>query len=872
MKDNLKNNTLKNNILKSNLKNNILKSNLKNNILKSNLKNNIFENNILKNNVKNTVKNNLNNNKTNIELNNNNNNFIKNRNIHIDKDKLFEPIGILDPEGFRNNPFTNEPYTNVYYNPEKELSKENPTYVSLSQKWSNYPMYGIREESFKTLYDNQVILVVSGTGSGKTVLTPKYLLHIFNYQGRIAITNPKRIPTKENALYAARCMDVKLGSFVGAKYRNSDKKDYSSKCKLIYATDGWILQKLQKDPMLSDLDAVIIDEAHERGIQIDLLLLTLKELLKKRPEFKLVIMSATVNESIFIDYFPKNKFKFGLINAGVRPNFPIEEFFLDKPVNKFDKYGCIISDKSSTNYINVAVNKVITILKEHEIGDILVFFPGKGDTSDGCTILHQKLEKLNKNLDKKIYCNILTSTTEKSVQDLLVDPSKYKESGIYTRKVVFSTEVAESSITIDGLDFIIDSGLVNNNIFSAEKNMTSLKKEYISKASHKQRKGRTGRTSPGTCFCLFTKDEYEKKFIEYAIPPILSEDISTILLRFLSDTNIISHIHYPIKYKKISNKINNTEPKELAHYLQEFIQPPPIESVILTVDRLVALGIIKVEKNIGKITDIGKAASVFDLIPEFGISLIAGYNYNCRDDIVNLISLIEILKYRMDGVFQKFKPSSKDNATKKREKAIYDNAINKWVNPLGDHFSLINIYNKFSSYQYNRVNRKTQEIITPKKGNAKEWCKENFINFRTLESVKEEARQIHKNFGKVIKIFRVTHPLNKPTHLFIDSKPEISRIPEENIIRALLKGMYINIIKKVDKKYINCFPESKTTAGLSRESLFAKNKGSVKYAFYSQLKDILGNKNYSIVSKISPEIIKELMNSEEGTYVQKCLK
>jgi pre-mRNA-splicing factor ATP-dependent RNA helicase DHX15/PRP43 len=581
VKKNLKNTTLNNTLntifkntlnttLKNTLKNNTVKKNLKNNIFENNiLENNILENNvknILENNVKNTVKNNLNNNKTNIELNNNNNNYIKNRNIHIDKDKLFDLIGILDPEGFHNNPFTNEPYTNVYYNPEKEISKENPTYLSLSKNWSNFPMYGIREESIKTLYDNQVILVVSGTGSGKTVLTPKFLLHIFNYQGRIAITNPKRIPTKENAVYAAKCMDVKLGSYVGTKYRNSDKKDYSSKCKLIYATDGWILQKLQKDPMLSDLDAVIIDEAHERGIQIDLLLLALKELLKKRPEFKLVIMSATVNESIFIDYFPKNKFKFGLINAGVYPNYPIEEFFLDKPINKFDNYGCLIKDMTNKNYINVAVDKVIDILKKHEIGDILVFFPGKGDTSDGCSILHQKLDKLNKNLEKKIFCNILTSTTDSEVQKLIVDPSKYKESGVYTRKVVFSTEVAESSITIDGIDFIIDSGLVNNDIFSAEKNMKSLKKEYISKASHKQRKGRTGRTSPGTCFCLFTKDEYEKKFIEYAIPPILSEDISAILLRFLSDLNIISHINYPIKYKKISNKINNTEPKELAHY------------------------------------------------------------------------------------------------------------------------------------------------------------------------------------------------------------------------------------------------------------------------------------------------------------------
>ena len=147
-------------------------------------------------------------------------------------------------------------------------------------------------------------------------------------------------------------------------------------------------------------DLIVIDEAHERGIQIDLLLLLLKRLIKLRPEFKLVIMSATVNEKVFIDYFPTNEFKFAMVNAGERPNFPIEEYFLEefsqykKPINKFDKEGNLIN---AEDYVNVAVEQVIKIMTNTEKGDILVFFTGSKEIQDGCVQLHSKLQQINKN-------------------------------------------------------------------------------------------------------------------------------------------------------------------------------------------------------------------------------------------------------------------------------------------------------------------------------------------------------------------------------------------------------------------------------------------------------------------------------------------
>ena len=434
------------------------------------------------------------------------NNSIINRNTFVNPKDLFREIGILDPQGLQLNPLTGEVYEDIYYNSSKNANDNNPTYKFLSNQWSNFPMYVKRIESIKAIYENQVVLIISGTGSGKTVLTPKFALHALNYQGRIAITNPKRIPSKENAIYAAKTLGVKLGKQVGLKYRGSDSAHYSANdAKLIYCTDGYIVAKLESDPMLLDFDCLIIDEAHERNVNIDLLLLLVKGLIKRRPEFKLIIMSATINEKTFINYFPQSEFKFAFIDAGSVSYKPIEEYFLDTPINRFDENGNCIGKE----FIQAGVDRVVKILRETQEGDILVFFTGKGEAQDGMMLLHRELERVNKNLDSKIYADILHAGTRKEAQDLLINNKEYKKNTKFTRKVIFATEVAESSITIKALDYVIDSGLANQNIYYGSKNMVSLEKKYIAKANHRQRKGRVGRKRPGFCYNLFTKKEYE---------------------------------------------------------------------------------------------------------------------------------------------------------------------------------------------------------------------------------------------------------------------------------------------------------------------------------------------------------------------------
>jgi HrpA-like RNA helicase len=872
-----------------------------------------------------------NNNRANTNL-NNKNKYPYTRDIYVPRERLFEPIGILDPEGLQNNPFTNEPYQNLYDDPTKEPTKTNGTYKQFGDFWSKLPMYDKREEAINLIYDNNVVLIVSGTGSGKTVLAPKFALHCMNYQGRIAITNPKRVPTKENAEFSAQHMDVKVGTYIGMKYRDSEKGAYSTDCRLIYCTDGWILQLLQKDPLLMELDMVIIDEAHERNVNIDLLLLLLKQLVLKRPSFKLIIMSATINTQIFVDYFPTSQYKFAMLDAGKKPNFHIKTIYLNKPINKYDANGNIIDD----NYFDVAVDKVVSLLKETDDGDILVFFPKKGDTTDGCSQLSMRLDKLNRELGKKIYSASLTSATSKKSRDghdeqkMIINAQKYKQNGKFSRKVVFATEVAESSVTIDGLLYVIETGLVNKMMYYSDKNMESLEMKFVSKASHKQRMGRTGRTAPGTCFCLFTEEEYNKKFPEYTQSPIMNIDLSKYLMTFIANQNFVTHIQFPIVYKgnkankanKV-NKVNNLKkpelvisknsnkhkklelrpktvgggeknkkkrliispkivplepsdikPCEFVEYLHKLIEVPPIDTVKLTIQRLIDLKIVEMRDEKGYITDLGRACAVFDVIPEIGRMMIAGYNYRCRDDICNLAGIFEVSEYKMDNVFERFRAKTKDEQLKRAEKDDYERVKKRWVNSLGDHFSLLDIYNEFCNHEYDEVDRKTGAIIRPKLGETKDWCKKNYLNYNTLRKVKETAQQYQRAFGQVMRIFKEKHPDIKPRFIFTDKEPVLSDNYAENILRAILDGFFVNMMRQFDnRKYINCYPKSKTAAQLQQQSLYGSIKNKSKYCIYGQLKSLFGNQSFSIVSKIPPAIISdEYKNSEQGKCLESCWK
>lgn len=790
------------------------------------------------------------------------------RNINLNKKDLYKKIGVLDPDGTELNPLTNEPYKNIYYNPNKEFSKSNFTYSSLAKMWSNLPMYAKTEEALDVIYNNQVILIISGTGSGKTVLTPKYVLHCLNYQGKIAITNPKKIPSSGNAEFSAKMFDVKLGEEVGVKFKGSNPDYYSKeKSKLVYCTDGHILNKLYSDPLLSDYDSVIIDEAHERGVNIDLLLLLLRKLLLKRPKFKLIIMSATINEKMFIDYFPKDKYKFGFLDAGSKPNYPVTSYFLDKPINKMKDKQLISKDE---DFLIPTVDRIIKIMNDDSEGDILVFISGKGEGAKGCSLLSKKLIEYNKNKsrEEKIYCDILSGATDKITEKKLISEENYKEGNKYNRKVIFATEVAESSVTIDGIKYVIDTGLANINIYYSDTDIEALEKRYISKASHRQRMGRTGRTGPGFCYNMFTEKEYENDFQDFAISPIYLENISDFILKFLDNKELVSHIDYPFNYN-IKDNSNNFKAKSLALVLKELIEPPNEKDVINTLNKLYFLDGININNNIGYISDIGRGMAKFGILPELGRMLIAGYNYKCKEEIIIFAAILEILEFRIENIFREPKKKS-DIDLYKKELKEFDKIKKKFSKKDGDALTLINIYKEYKIRRFGITNRKTRNIIKNKNENYKEWCNKHFLNEKKLDKISREISEISKNFSHLIRIQKNKFPNNKPEFLFINSPREIKETKEENILQAILIGFVTNIVNKDGNKYFTCFPNKITSSKISQNSFLNNIKTSYTYYVYTQYKSIFGNDSLNIMTRGTP-YFKEFLKEKYKEKYEKIL-
>ena len=440
-------------------------------------------------------------------------------------------IGILDPVGKNPNPLTNEPYSEDYKEKAKNI-------------WTKLPVYEVANDVINDIKENQVLILSSGTGSGKSVLVPKYALHAINYNGKVVITNPKTLATRTNAKFNAELLDVKLGKEVGFQYRGSKLDDGSSSksedTKLLFSTDGSIVAQIARDPSLKAYDIVIIDEAHERQIQIDILLLLMRRALKLNPELKLIVMSATLNEKEFIDYFKDFKPKY--VELPAKPNFPVEDIFLDKPTSLMG-YGQVGAE--------LIVEKII---KPGLKGATLFFVTSGSESVAICQTIENLVSKFNL---PKTLCIELTGGSSKEDKDLATEPELFKDygDGGYEYKVVIATNVAESSVTIKDLKFVVDNGYEINDAYNSERMEQKLVKQRISKAQAIQRAGRVGRTEPGMCFKLYTETEY-KEFTDNAEVDIVTKDLTGEIFRFLG-----------IEY------IENI--KDLKHFIKEFITVPP---------------------------------------------------------------------------------------------------------------------------------------------------------------------------------------------------------------------------------------------------------------------------------------------------------
>ncbi|MDR0689377.1 MAG: ATP-dependent RNA helicase [Spirochaetaceae bacterium] len=440
------------------------------------------------------------------------------------------------------------------------------------------PVYKHKDLILSVLAENQVVVVESPTGSGKTTQLP-VILHGAGYgeKGIIGVTQPRRIAAVSVSEYIARQMGASIPGIVGYKMRFEDKTDETTRIKIM--TDGILLQEMKLDPYLSKYGCLLVDEAHERSLNIDFILGLLKRILETRPEFKVIISSATINAEVFSEYFgecPVVKidavtYPVTLIYDSPDPAIPAD----GKGGNGYRGGGGL----GSAGGEDVLLDKIVTITEriigEKREGDILIFLSGE-------KIIKNCMTRLGMGpAGKYLHLAPLYGRLGKDEQERVFDaPPRGKT------KVVISTNIAETSVTIDGITTVIDSGLAKLNYYNPRTFTSSLIEGPVSKAAGNQRKGRAGRTREGTCYRLYTRKDFENRPL-FTTEEIFRTDLSEVVLR-MADLGISAFEEF------------------------DFISSPGQEGLIAAIETLKLLDALEPDRNLSKI---GKMMTEFPLPP-----------------------------------------------------------------------------------------------------------------------------------------------------------------------------------------------------------------------------------------------------------------
>ena len=519
--------------------------------------------------------------------------------------------------------------------------------------------------------ENDIIMIKAGTGSGKSVLSPILALDYLKYNKRkkIILTMPKRILTKSAAEWAARRLDLMMGQEIGFKYHGSEKDlkkgiyEYkgrkvkidndmagsNNKTIILYSTHGIVLQQFKNARFAINekgkqiFDILIMDEVHERNKEVDLLLYLFKYALSKNKKIKLILLSATVNHKIYEDYY-KDFCKFSTYEIPVESNKPITEYYItDETFNRKD-------------YIKKAIEiiKKIIIDEEklekklsNEKNGILLF------VSSGPKKICIKLEKEIKFKNHKIFFAPLEGSSSLIEQEYAISQNKYvsKYGGPYHRKIVVSTNVAESSITVKGLSYVLDSGFEYSVSYSNFYLRTELVEKSITKAQAKQRKGRVGRLYEGYCYKLYNKKDY-MDMEDYPIPEIHKSNSIDFIFDAIDILNNEKKIEKKLNKSKLVQKLTKGELiTKLTRKNELLLQPFSNISILTGINILIKTDILNNSGNLTKCYELTKI--VIEHLSSKGIIgldcfhaklILDSFLYDCTYEII--IIIVMLIKFK----------------------------------------------------------------------------------------------------------------------------------------------------------------------------------------------------------------------------------
>ncbi|XP_008559827.1 ATP-dependent RNA helicase DHX8 [Microplitis demolitor] len=550
------------------------------------------------------------------------------------------------------------------------------------------PIYNMKDELIKAVSKNQFLIILGETGSGKSTQITQFLADAgFAEKGEICCTQPRRVAARSIAERVAEEFGCHVGEEVGYVMRFENCT--SDKTIIKYVTEGILLRECMSHPVLKPYKVIMLDEAHERTIYTDVLFGLLKIIATRRSDLRIIVTSATLNATKFSEYFND------------APIFTI-------PGRTFDvKIDFLKSPE--LDFIEATSAAVLRIHQQEPPGDILVFLTGQQEIDEVCRILRKRLESLSPDVGELVILPAYAALSPSQLNEIF-DPVPAG-----SRKAVVATNIAETSITINGIYYVVDAGLAKQVVFNPKTEICGLFTTPISQASAIQRAGRAGRTGPGKCYRLYTENAFEEEMWPTTIPEIKRTNFSSTLLQLLA----IDVFH-------LSSS--------------GFMDFPSRDFMLLALKTLHSLRAVD-EKGI---TNLGKMMASFPVDPCLARMLIMSVLFKCSEEILTIVSIFSVIDH-----FQRFfyhLPSDKEKAT-----AVKSNR-DKFVNSDGDHLTFLAAYNLWNESD-----------------DGDDWCSENYVNHSVLVS----AQKIRKHLAELMEKhhFEVTSANNnmEPVKLAICS-------------------------------------------------------------------------------------------------------
>eukprot|EP00850_Spirogloea_muscicola_P012582 SM000082S22824 [mRNA] locus=s82:101301:107797:- [translate_table: standard] len=543
------------------------------------------------------------------------------------------------------------------------------TSLSLAAQRQQLPIARHRSAILYLVESHATTVVVGQTGCGKTTQIPQYLADAgWASGGRlVGCTQPRRVAVQTVSARVADEMGVPLGREVGYAIRFENVT--SSATKLKYVTDGVLLREMMEDPLLSRYSVLMVDEVHERSVATDVLLGLLKKIQRRRPDFRLIIASATLAAKEMADFFDTSKERARISNVADTPSRMPAIISVE---GRMHQVQVQYLQEPCSDYLETAVETTLSIHKQEGPGDVLVFLTGQEEVDTAVQLLTERGQGL---VPLPLYAGL-----PRSDQDIVFAPPPRGK-----RKVVCATNIAETSVTLEGMIYVIDCGFSKQRFYNPASDVEALMVAPISRASALQRAGRAGRTRPGKCFRLYTESTFLEELASQALPEIQRSNLApTVLqLKSLGVDNIMSF---------------------------DWLASPSSEAMVRALEVLFALGVLDSSAKLTK--PLGMQLAEIPLEPMLSKALVVSGELGCSEELLTVAATICV-----QSVWQ---------SSRGRQKEL-DEVKGRFAVAEGDHVTFLNMYKGFQQ-----------------SGKSSKWCQSHLINYKAMVRICEVRLQLKK--------------------------------------------------------------------------------------------------------------------------------